>query len=843
MSHTAWGGAEDDGATVGDPSAVFEQAVAAYTQGRFAIAISHLRRLERAAAAGRAVVDARHAALRGALAARAQNWAECCDWYERSLAFSLPGDHARQQTLLCFHEDCTGAVDSLCGQCDRWFCPEHGAEREDGVARCGPCLDVALHNLAQSATLADRVGTAIETLASWAHTANWGTAKALLACLAPEEAADLGEQADVLDSFAPDRRAALLLYRASRTLHPTDLERACVPEPGASDSPLPEAHEWLRPWAARRLSRTGRHVEAWRARYEEWLTRPVDTAAVHALALAALRVFDGDTEADDQTREEAARQAVACWAMVLHSVSYWEELERHSGSPLTADERKAASDALTERIRQTLRDDDRAAERPPVDSLELAWEVELAVAQSLPEAMEDVLTPLEAGYDFSFGPGFLDLLSSVGSSWKTLVASVHSAVSDASLEGDATGDRLEGLLSPEGRYLMLLEPGRFDDVIVALEAEGIARHKAHEDTGLFQGPWRVLGAALLARAYAHAEAKRWSAAVRDFEDAAAVGISLVGHEEQIGRAGVHAGFALSKNCVKVDWQAYVGLLERVLVMAPQHEKLKRNLAAGCVDLGEQVRQRNAHDEARVRFARAYELDPSNESAVAALNASETSHAERLLESQSEAGRKRAVAALRAVLDRDGDFRPARRALVPVLYEHSLDSAVEGDRAEALSLMREARLLSDPSDDDCRCFSEEGPECDIAHGLFERVLPPRELDEEELRETLDILGVVRSYAVLQNISDIQAWLLADLAELLCADGDYDGAIALACWCPSDVGDRSRLDAAVAEARARRARRRPAKSARIDARSPRRDGRTRDTDRQLPLFGLQEDDQLW
>ncbi|MFJ7232919.1 tetratricopeptide repeat protein [Streptomyces tendae] len=840
MSHTVWGGAEDDGAAVGDPSALFEQAVTAYIQGRFAITISHLRRLERAAAVGHAVIDARHAALRGALAARAQNWTECCDWYERALAFLLPGDQACQRTLFCFDEDCTDSAGGLCGQCHRWFCPEHGAEREDGVARCGPCLDVALHNLVQAAVLADRVGTAVETLASWARTANWHTAKALLTCLAPEEAANLGERADVPDSFAPDRRAALLLYRASRTLQPTDLEQACVLEFRASDSPLPEAHEWLRPWAARRLSRTGRHLEAWRVRYEEWLAKPLDTAVVHALALTALRVFAGNAETDDRVREEAARQAIACWAMVLHSVSYWRELGRHSGRSLTADERKAASDALTERIRQALRDDDRTAERPTADGLELAWEVELAVARSLPKIRTDVLTPLDSEYDLSFGPGFLDLLSSAGGRWKDLVADVHSAVSEASGEGDEIGARLEDLLSPEGRYLTLLESGRFDEVIADLEAETTARHGVGENAEPLQGPRRLLSAALLARARAHVEGRRWSAAIRDFEGAAAVGVSLTGHEEEIGRAGVHAGFALSRNCTKVDWQAYVGLLERVLVMAPQHEQLRRDLAAGCVRLGEQVSQRNEHDEARVRFARAYELDPSNESAVAALNAAETRSAERLLEGYVFSRLPQAIEMLRGVLDRDEAFQPARHALAGALYEHALDAAVNDDRADALSLMQEVHSLSDG--DSRRWSPHRGPKCDIATGLYERAVLYDDLDEDDLRETLDLLAVARSYEVLPEISDLQVSVLADLVELLSADENYDEAIALVRRCPKDVEDRSRLDTAVAEVYARRARRHLDKGNNAAARSDTRSARKYASARQLSLFQV-EADPLW
>ena len=836
MSHTGWGGTEDTGAALDDPSAVLDEAVTAYIHGRFAIAVSHLRRLERTAAAGHAVIGARHAALRGALAARAQNWAECCDWYLRAIAFSHPSDRACQRTLSCFQEGCTGLTVSLCDQCDRWFCLEHGAERADGRSRCGPCLDVALHNLVQAAILTDRIDAAVETVAPWARTANWATAKALLACLAPEDTADLSEQADVLDPLETDLRAALALYRASTTLHPTDLERVCAQESGASDAPLSAKDGWLRPWVARRLSRTGRHVEAWRVRYEEWLTRPVDTTAVHALALTALRVFTGDTEADDRVREEAARQAIACWATVLHSVSYWRELGQHTGRSLTADERKGASDALTERIRQTLRDDDRIAERPAVDSLELAWEVELAAARGLPEVVKDVLTPLDCGYDVSFGPGFLGLLSSAGGPWKDLAAEVHSAVSEASSEGDESGGRLEGLLSPEGRYLTLLEAGRFDEVIAGLEAQVIARHCAEENVELHRGPRRVLGAALLARARAHVEAGRWAAAIRDFEGAAAVGACLTGHEEEIGRAGVHAGFALCKNRAKVDWQAYVGLLERAFVMAPHHEQLKRDLAAGCVHLGERASQRNEHDEARVRFTRAYELDSSNELAVEALNAAETRSAERLLQGYALFRLPQAIEILRGVLGRDEGFQPARRALADAMYEHALDMAMNDRRADALNLIREARSL--PVRDLRRCTPGPGPKRDIAEGLYQRASLYDVLDEDDLREKLGILTVARTYEVLPEISDLQVSVLADLVELLSADENYDEAIALVRQCPRDVEDRSRFDTAVAEAYARRARRNLDKGDSAAARSDTRSAGKHASGRQLALFQLDE-----
>ncbi|MDH6223282.1 hypothetical protein [Streptomyces sp. MJP52] len=850
MGRVSWRGFEDDEA-VGDPSALLEEAVVAYTRGRFAIAIHHLRRLEQAAVAGQTVVDARHAALRGALAARARNWVECYDWYERSLAFTLPAGVARQESLFCLHEGCLRSGRRLCGQCDRWFCRTHSAEVHLDLARCDSCLDTALHNLTQASILADRTETAVEVLAPWARTAGWGTAKALLACLAPEEAAESGEPADVLDSLAPDRRAALLLYRASRTFDPADLEGVCAVEPGGPDVPPLVAKEWLRARNACRLSREGLGVEAWAVRYEDWLTRPADVDAVHALALAALRVFSGDAGADDRTRRAAARQAIACWATVLHSAAYWRELERCFGRSLAADERTAASDALAERIRQALRDDDRAADREPADSLELAWDLELAVARGLPDVLDDRLMCLDGGYRFSFGPGFLDLLASAGSRWDALAEEVRDQVSAASGWGDSDAERLDGLLSSEGRHLMLLESGKFDDVIASLEADG-GMGAAPEATG--DASWhvlvrkRVLGTALLGRARAHVAAKRWSAAVRDFEDAAAAGVGVTADAEKIGRAGVHAGFALFRNRSDTDWNAYVGLLERALVMAPDHEELRRNLSAGCVRLGEQALRQERRDEARVRFARAHELDPANKAAVTALNKAEIDHAERLVEGGSASGGAEAVVLLRRVLGRgdaeDTDLSRARRVLVPVLYQQSLDAALDGDDVEATGLMREVRALTRVPDEELQGFGgEDSPEYDIAEGLLARVSPPWDMGEEELRSALAVLAVTRAYAVPPGLSDRETEVLSELAELLCNRERYDEVVGLARRCPSDAGDRRRLDMALAKALTRRTPRGPARPARANKRFGHQAGDGEAPVHQLPLFGTPVDDQLW
>ncbi|MFJ3864690.1 tetratricopeptide repeat protein [Streptomyces nigra] len=276
-------------------------------------------------------------------------------------------------------------------------------------------------------------------------------------------------------------------------------------------------------------------------------------------------------------------------------------------------------------------------------------------------------------------------------------------------------------------------------------------------------------------------------------------------------------------------------------MAPRHEQLRRDLAAACVRLGEQVSQRNEHDEARVRFARAYELDPSNESAVAALNAAETRSAERLLEGYVFSRLPQAIEVLRGVLDRDEAFQPARRALAGALYEHALDTAVNDDRAEALSLMQEVHSLSDG--DSRRWSPHRGPKYDIATGLYERAVLYDDLDENDLRETLDLLAVARSYEVLPEISDLQVSVLADLVELLSADENYDEAIALVRWCPKDVEDRSRLDTAVAEAYARRARRHLDKGNNAAARSDTRSARKYASARQLSLFQVVEADPLW
>lgn len=132
VSDTASRDAGWNGGSTGRPSAVFARAVAAHAQGHFATAVSQLRSLERDAETRYAVIDARHATLRGARAARAGNWTDCCDWYIRSPA--LPGNKARRlkSPAPCIHENCTERVSNVSGQCARWFCPAHGAE---GVRR------------------------------------------------------------------------------------------------------------------------------------------------------------------------------------------------------------------------------------------------------------------------------------------------------------------------------------------------------------------------------------------------------------------------------------------------------------------------------------------------------------------------------------------------------------------------------------------------------------------------------------------------------------------------------------------------------------------------------------
>ncbi|WP_326727647.1 hypothetical protein [Streptomyces phaeochromogenes] len=844
VSHTAPNEGGGNGETADRPSAVFERAVDAYAHGNFALAVSHLRLWERHAYAGQAVIDAGHAALRGAIAARAGNWAECCDWYIRSLAASgAVGTRSPESTEPCHNNGCSSPAGNRCGQCTRWFCPTHGAASKDEVSRCGPCLDVAVHNLAHAAIMADRVEAAVEALTPWAGTPNWTTVRALLACLAPEHAAGLGEQMETLDAVVPDRRKALVLYRASRTLADVDLERLSVPLPGAEDSSPPAVREWLRPWKARGLRRVGRHTEAWRVRYEDWLARPVDTTVVHALAVEAFRVFTDDAETDGRTRLDAVRQAMACWALVLHSASYWQELARRSERPWTRDdERKNASDTVAERIRQALRDDDRAAERPVVDSLELAWDVELAAARGLATAVAttDFEWPLHAGSDFSFGPGFLGLLRSAGAPWAALVEKIHGWVSAAGRTGDETGERLRNLMSPEGRHAMLLETGRFDQAIAAIEAEATVERPAQGDAEPWSGPQRFLGAALVARALDRVKSQRWSEALRDFEEAAAVGASLNLHEKEIGRAGAQAGRALLGNPVAPNWQAYVGPLQRALVLAPEDNELKRNLAAGCVHLGKQARQRRDWDKARARFSQAYELDPL-ETTAAALNEADTRWAESLLERRPSSELVRIITTLRKALDRDAKHQPARKALATALQERSLDVALTGARTEAMGLMREARdLLLSGSDD---WIPGWGPKDDIANGLYERAVPVDVSNKDDLRNAFDVLAVARTYDAVPGIADEQAALLARLIRLLCGDENYDEAIRLVRRRPRDAKNQAELDRAFAEAYAGRARRRRDEGDIAAAHSDVRAVYKYDPAHPLVLFGLGETDQLW
>lgn len=845
LSYPASEEGEGNGESARWPYSSFGRAVVAYAQGNHALAVSHLKMAERDAEDGHAPIDARHAALRGALAARAGNWTDCYGWYVRSLSpcgavdAQLPGSAGS-----CFFDDCASPALHRCGQCGRRFCPEHGAESKNSVARCGPCLDVAVHNLVQAAILTDHVEDAVETLTPWAGTTNSAATQTLLACLVPSHTGGFGEQAGALEAFAPDHREALLLYRASATLADLDLERVTAPSSDTADLSWRATYEWLRPWKARSLTRTGQYSEAWKVRHQDWLANPVDITVVHALAVAALRAFADGGEEDDRNRLMAARQAIACWAVVLHSTSYWQELERRSGHPWTSDERKNASAVVAERIRQALRDDDRAADRPVAAGLELAWDVENAAARALSDVVATAGSewPLQTGGGLSFGPGFLGLLQSAGASWKTAAEEIHRRVSETDCPADLAGERLRDLMSPEGRYAMLLETGRFDHVIKELELSTVGAGGTGGERVPSHGLCRILGAALTARAREHLRFQRWSAALRDFENAAATGVSLTPHEKEIGEAGVKAGLALIRNRTDdADWQAYAGLLGRALELVPQDKALKENLAAACVHLGEHARTQGDRDTARARFAQAHELDPANHAAAAALNEADTRWAETLLERKPSSGLVRAITVLRGVLGRDAMFRPARKALATALYERSLDVALTGARGEAMELMKESQGLLEPNEDEWT--AGRGPKEDIANGLCGRTFPVDVSDEDDLRDALDVLAVARTYATSPELTGEQVALLAHLVELLCRNEDYDGAVQLVRRCPRDARNRNVLDSALAEAYAGRARRRLAEGDTAAAHSDIQAVCRYDPMHPLVLFGPGDADQLW
>ncbi|WP_406323133.1 hypothetical protein [Streptomyces sp. NBC_01637] len=744
----------------------FRQAVAAYAQRNFSAAAGYLLLLDAADEELPEHIIAAHASLRAALAARARNWNECCDWYGVSLAQqgSPPSGGAR----VCLNDGCEAEAHTPCGQCGRFFCPSHGARSSHGVLRCLACLDGALVNLAQAAVLSGRTGESVRILRPWARADNDSVASFLLECLQP---------GDVV-GFAPELPAwkqsvAFALHQAAGTEALTETGWEVLGKIGENhgSEALSDLHRQITARHARALTREGRRSDAWRIWRRLWQSDPLNLEVIHGLGLAALRVFADDEETEDCTRASAARHAIACWAAVLHSPAYRNALAQARGEAVEETTWTAVTESLCARIGQVLRDDDLAAGRPPVAALETAWNVERGAARRW-AALENRQASETLSPGLFGGPVFLDEVASIDASRRRHVAEIHAGLSFGgtfSLFGDPD---LTALFSPEAPHTQLLWENRLDEVIDAVETampDWRATGRAADEAPALL---RIMSTALVRRAQAHGRAKRWREALRDFEEVALTGTSTVSYADDIGSAGIGAG--LASRGAHGGTSAQAGLLERALQLAPGHQGVRENLASVCVRLAERAEAEQRPQEAERRYARACELAPEDRRVADALHRLRHPGAEEELGRLSDGDERIPRRALRELLIRYPSYRPARQRLADDLHAGALRSARKGKRARALALMEEAAKWADGEPDER--FTGEGPEIDVAYGLWLELGEYDTADEQSLRVRVDALRLSISYRPLAETDEFPEVLTA-LASRLHARGAYNDVIAL------------------------------------------------------------------
>ncbi|MFI0975585.1 hypothetical protein ACH4SP_00995 [Streptomyces sp. NPDC021093] len=834
----------------------FGRAVAAYTQGDFAAAVGYLRLLDRGVPVPEHLAAA-HAALHATLAARARNWDRCCDWYLGSLA---PRDvhTAVSAGESCATDGCGSSAEALCGQCGRGACPAHGVRDSHRVHRCVPCLNGALTNLAHAAVLAGRTEEAVRVLRSWSRDGDPSAASDLLRSLAPEDDADgpddtratedaegtagtragtrAGTGADTKDvrrtvpQFLSRQHAlAFALRQALGRGGLAEWERIGRLTARDGTGRVSELYRQAAARAARRLTARGEHLLAWGAWLRLWQSRPFDLDVAHGLGVAALRLLACGESLTTGVRAATTRQATACWSAVLHSPGHRKSLQEAGREEFDDGVWATAVESLRTHVTQLLQDEDRTAGHSPALSLELKWRVECEAASRW-AGLRPASAPATPAPEFFCGPLYLDEVASISADWARRMREVRENIPldgpFAALETPPETPSLAELFAPEAALATLLREGRWQEVINTVEEsrpDWRTRTHAGPDagaatgqvtgraTGRATGPGEgrpaaleILSTALVRRAQEYAKGKRWTEALRDFEQAQEAGQDVSPYADVICRAAVGAGATVRGQVKVANTQA--GLLERALQLAPGHPDLIRNLTAVSLRLADQAEKAGRREEAERRYRRACELSPKD---------------------------RQAADGLARVQRRSG------RLLADILYADSLRNAREGSRAKALSLMRDAAACMKGLPDER--FSGGYAATDVARGLWRALAPYDASDEAGVRAYVEALWLSISYQPIEEISRAPgssglAEALAVLAGHLLRRDAYEDVIALAERCTGAEGSLERFRTVLADAHDRRAEQRRRAGDRAGAHQDSRTARRLRISVQEKLFDL-------
>ncbi|HSA53045.1 MAG TPA: hypothetical protein VLH10_23415 [Yinghuangia sp.] len=292
-----------------------------------------------------------------------------------------------------------------------------------------------------------------------------------------------------------------------------------------------------------------RAVEALRSILRERGT--TELRVLHSLAIAAHRAA-----ATDPTAEQWD-WVLGCWAAVLHSPGFWEQVEEATGRTVEAAQRDAARDAIGDRIRQDLAawDASQSVSRDSADAAEVRWGLEWEAAR-LASGQPGLVA----------GPRLLDLLAGDG-------------VADAAARRAAwrkdTGAEGAALFGPLGTAHHLLGRGRPE------AAAAVLRVQADEQV---PGAGELLAMTLLAVAREHHRHREWAQVLGVLAES---GERTAETAELAAAAGVNAAREWLHDHID-DQKGAVDLLERAHHLAPDDAGLRENLAAAYLQFGRKV---------------------------------------------------------------------------------------------------------------------------------------------------------------------------------------------------------------------------------------------------------------
>ncbi|UGQ13227.1 hypothetical protein LO772_06310 [Yinghuangia sp. ASG 101] len=452
----------------------------------------------------------------------------------------------------------------ICGRCDAAF----------GVCRvCGAALLDAGVAAARAAGLSPGL-----LLAGWDGTALEPEAARLRALLLAEE----GELDAALALLEPGHpaRAPVLTRRAAAPGRPhaavlADLrEAADLPghHPGV-DAALAVLGEEVA-LSADADGEPARAAEVLRSVLRERGT--ADLPLLHSLAIAAHRAATAAPTADQWD------WALGCWAAVLRSPAFRDQVAGAVGRAVDAAQWDTACDAVAERLRQDLAawDASRDVPRDTPDAAEVRWGREWEAAR-LAAARPGLVA----------GPRLLDLLAGHG------VPAADARRTEWRNAGDAEGAALFG---PLGTAHYLIGRGRPE------AAAAVLRTQADENIA---GARELLASTLVAVAREHHRHREWAQALAVLSEA---GAHTPETAELASAAGVNAAREwLSEN--SDDQPGAVDILERARHLAPDDAGLRENLAAAYLQFGRKINNEQK-DYARavdlMRKARSLTAEPS-----------------------------------------------------------------------------------------------------------------------------------------------------------------------------------------------------------------------------------------